>query len=60
MKWLERLREDGAAYLLISEPETFRGEKDFFDYVAQHYAFVDLGDSCLLYDLRKESQVQAA
>ncbi len=55
--WLEKLRGDGAKYLVISEPEKFLQEKDFFEYVQDHYQKIPVdSDKFYIFDLRQLHQ----
>ncbi|MBI4549775.1 MAG: glycosyltransferase family 39 protein [Candidatus Omnitrophica bacterium] len=54
VKWLEYLRGQGARYLVVSEPDVFRREKEFYVYVEREFPAVrGTGRSFRMYDLAK-------
>lgn len=53
--WFDKLRADGARWFVVSEPEVFEAQKDFYGYVNGHFTRLpDGGGKYLIYDLRKE------
>ncbi len=54
VKWLEYLRTQEAAYLILANPEEFEKNAVFSDYVRQNYPLVSTAhDSFLMFDLTK-------
>jgi hypothetical protein len=54
VKWLEYLRTQGAAYLILANPEEFQKHEVFSSYVRQNYSPVStMRDSFLMFDLKK-------
>ncbi|MCM8776275.1 MAG: glycosyltransferase family 39 protein [Candidatus Omnitrophica bacterium] len=52
IQWLERLRSEGARYLVIGEPEQFYQNHEFSDYVDKTYPEIAAGsDLFRMYDL---------
>ena len=50
---LEKFREAGAAYYLVSPPNLFLAQKEFSDYIYKHYPVVqEIEGVCILFDLR--------
>jgi hypothetical protein len=46
--WLEKLRKDGARYLVISEPSAFAANRRFSEYVKSRYPEVDIPRSSFI------------
>ncbi len=52
VNWLEKLRSDGAEYLVISEPEVLKSRTPFFAYLSSHYQTLPVSlENVLIYDL---------
>jgi len=52
--WLEKLRSEGASYLVISEPDKFDARDDFSGYVRDRYSLVtDPSESFFVFKLRE-------
>ncbi len=53
--WLEHLRQEGAKYFVVGEPEAFHARPEFSDYVRKHYTEIPTSDdSLLIFDVSKQ------
>lgn len=52
--WLESLRSEGAAYLVIADPEAFFSKKEFAAYVESRYLKTVLSKEAILFDLKSK------
>jgi len=58
IRWLEKLRKEGADYLVISEPQKFESMTEFYSYVKTQYREIEHGDIAIsIYNLRTKGML---
>lgn len=53
INWLNFLRDNGAEYFVVSDPQKLRTQSNFYRYLESHYSYKSQGSKLLIFNLKE-------